>query len=80
MITATPIAVNKKSLAAFNLNEDEYRVLKQIANRPRRTAGFSVDAVDYLLLRHLVTASNRGRLLMISTAGKGSLEAIELLN
>jgi hypothetical protein len=68
------------AVARFDLTQEEYRLLEHVADRPRRWKGFSPDATDHLMRRHLAKASSRGRVLAITTAGLGTLEAIRLLS
>jgi hypothetical protein len=79
MFSATPAAMKQQPFALFKLTEEEHRLLQHVADRPRRWTGFSPDATDYLMRRHLARACRRGRVLAITTAGKGTLEAISLL-
>jgi hypothetical protein len=66
-------------LEVFNLTEEEYRLLEHVASRPRRWKGFSTVAVDFLSRRCLIRECSRGRVIAISIAGRGCLEAIKLL-
>jgi hypothetical protein len=66
-------------LAIFSLTEEEYKLLDHVQDRPKRWKGFPSDAVNYLLRRHLVNACSRGRILVITLAGLGTIEAINIL-
>lgn len=66
-------------LEVFNLTEQQYTLLSYVYDRPRKTAGFDIVDVDYLQRAALITASHRGRLLTISSAGKAFVDVIRIM-
>lgn len=78
-MSATAKSAHHNPLSLFDLNQEEYQLLNHLSDHPKRSNGFTSDAVDYLMRRHLVRACSRGRILAITSAGKGTVEAIGLL-
>jgi hypothetical protein len=78
-MSATAKSAMRNPLSLFDLNQEEYCLLNHVSDRPRRWNGFSPDAADYLRRRHLVNICSHGLLLLITVAGKATLEAIAIL-
>lgn len=76
---ATKAAATTHPLLLFSLTIEEYQLLNHIHDQPKRWRGFSPEAVNYMLRRHLVNACCRGRILAITLAGLGTFEAINIL-
>jgi hypothetical protein len=78
-MSATAKSATPNPLLLFDINQEEYYLLNHVCHRPRRWKGFSPDSVDHMLRRHLVRACSHGLVLLITLAGKATLEAIAIM-
>jgi hypothetical protein len=78
-MSATAKSAMRNPLSLFGLTEEAYCLLNHVSDKPRRWSGFSPDATDHLMRRHLVRACSHGLVLLITLAGKATLEAIAIL-